>query len=308
MNRSSVIWRLSLSLCLWMMPHGLTAQTVSTLLIDDVTPDLVVPPVEQGDPSAGRRVRQTLPGWNEQTIYHTLYLPTNYDPDQSYPVIMEYAGNGNYENALGDVSTGKVDGSKLGYGVTEGRDAIWVCVPFLNASGDDVATTWWGDPPKYDVRATIEYCKQCVQMVCKTYGGDPRRVLLAGFSRGAIACNFVGLHDDEIASLWCGFIVYSHYDGVRTWPYSATDDETATMRLRRLKERPQFICHEQTVAGRGLEATRQWIDSTGITGNFTFVETGFRNHNDAWVLRPSPARDALRQWSEMLCNLDTAIK
>jgi len=26
------------------------------------------------------------------------------------------------------------------------------------------------------------------------------------------------------------------------------------------------------------------------------VETGFRNHNDAWTLRPSPARAALREW------------
>jgi hypothetical protein len=26
------------------------------------------------------------------------------------------------------------------------------------------------------------------------------------------------------------------------------------------------------------------------------VETGFRNHNDAWALRPSPARRAAREW------------
>jgi hypothetical protein len=45
-------------------------------------------------------------------------------------------------------------------------------------------------------------------------------VFIAGFSRGAIACNFIGLRDDEIASLWCGFVVHSHYEGVRDWPGS----------------------------------------------------------------------------------------
>ena len=37
-------------------------------------------------------------------------------------------------------------------------------------------------------------------------------------------------------------------------------------------------------------------NKTGVKGKFTFQSTGFRNHNDAWVLRPSPARKALRKW------------
>ncbi len=38
------------------------------------------------------------------------------------------------------------------------------------------------------------------------------------------------------------------------------------------------------------------LENSGALGEFTFLETGFRNHNDAWVLRPSPARDAARDW------------
>ena len=45
-----------------------------------------------------------------------------------------------------------------------------------------------------------------------------------------------------------------------------------------------------------MEATREYLASTGIQGDFTFLKTGFRNHNDAWTLRPSPARDKAREW------------
>ena len=62
-------------------------------------------------------------------------------------------------------------------------------------------------------------------------------------------------------------------------------------------DRPQFICQEGTPsAGVGLDSTRAYLKDSGIAGDFTFAVTGFRNHNDAWLLRPSPARDAAREW------------
>jgi hypothetical protein len=66
--------------------------------------------------------------------------------------------------------------------------------------------------------------------------------------------------------------------------------------LNRLRGRPQFICGESDSA---ME-TRRYLDETGALaeGQFTFTSTGFRNHNDAWILRPSPARDQLRHWLE----------
>ena len=30
------------------------------------------------------------------------------------------------------------------------------------------------------------------------------------------------------------------------------------------------------------------------------MHTGFRNHNDAWTLRPSPARTAMREWLDQV--------
>jgi len=44
-------------------------------------------------------------------------------------VIVEYAGNGNYANKYGDVSSGEVEGSKLGYGISGGTGFIWICMP-----------------------------------------------------------------------------------------------------------------------------------------------------------------------------------
>ena len=123
-------------------------------------------------------------------------------------------------------------------------------------------------------------------------------MILTGFSRGAIACNYLGLHNDQVATLWRAFIPYSHYDGVREgWPFPGVKRPVALERLQRLQGRPQFICHEnKTLDAVAIKATQEYLQGTGIQGKFTFQATGFRNHNDAWVLRPSPARVALRKW------------
>lgn len=125
---------------------------------------------------------------------------------------------GNYVNAYGDRSAGTGDGVSLGYGVSGRRDFIWVSLPFVERAKGVNAITWWGD-----VDATIEYCLAAVSVVCKKWGGDRDRLFLTGFSRGAIACNYTGLHHDTVAGLWRGFVAHSHYDGVRTWPYPGSE-------------------------------------------------------------------------------------
>ncbi len=257
-----------------------------------VKPDLAVRPLSEGKPAAGRRVKQTHPNWKDTEVYHVLYLPMDWKPGKRYPVIVEYAGNGPYKNKFGDVSPGHPEGSKMGYGISGGKGFIWVCLPYLDNAGTANVTRWWGNAPEYDAGPTVAYCKKAVPWICRKYGGDPKRVVLCGFSRGAIACNYLGLYDDEIAKLWRAFIPYSHYDGVRRWPYPGSNRESAQRRLQRLADRPQFICHE----GTGISGTKKFLDSTGIKGKFTFQATGFQNHNDGWLLRPSPARDTLRTW------------
>lgn len=261
--------------------------------ISSVEADLKVPGLSAGEAGAGKRVRQVHPDYAATGVHHILYLPADWKPGKRYPVIVEYAGNGPYKNAFGDVSTGLVEGSRLGYGLSAGHGFIWLCLPYLDSTGESNVTQWWGDRPAFDPGPTLDYCKKTVPWVCAKFGGDPDRVVLAGFSRGAIACNYIGLHDDEIARLWCAFIPYSHYDGVRKWPFAGADRAAAKGRLVRLGGRPQFILHE----GEGIEATEGYLQGTGVDlSNIRFLSTGFRNHNDAWILRPSEAREQVRKW------------
>jgi hypothetical protein len=265
--------------------------------ISSVPADLAVPETTQESPASGKRVRQTLPAWEHTSVYHALYLPTDWKPGANYPVIVEWTGN-RYQSPSGDTSPGTPEGAKLGYGITGGAGCLWISLPYVDQTGTRNVSTWWGTAPTYDPGPTIAYCREAVRYVCESFGGDSTRVFLAGFSRGAIACNYLGLHDDDIARLWRGFICYSHYDGVRSWPYPDSDPQSAKLRLQRLHGRPQFICAE----GSGAEETRNFLSkTTALKGEaLTFCSTGFKNHNDAWILRPSDARAKLREWFKKL--------
>ena len=255
-----------------------------------VEADLEVPTMVVSEPAAGERVRSTSDSYAGTEVHHVLYLPTDWEPGGTYPVIVEFAGNGGYANELGDSCTGRPEGASLGYGIGGGEEYIWLCLPFVSADGQENELRWWGD-----VERTVAYAKRVVPEVCAAYGGDPDAVVLAGFSRGAIACNFIGLHDDEIAALWAGFVCHSHYDGVRSWAYEGSDRVAARERLARLGDRPQWISHEGSVA-----EVSTYLESTGVDGEFTLRALPFRNHTDEWVLRDLPLRTELRAWMRAL--------
>jgi len=256
------------------------SQDINAQDVETIQQDIVTPSVTNDAPAPGKRVRQFNPDYAGSDVYHLLYLPRDWKKEESYPVIVEYAGN------KWKTSPGTVEGSNLGYGITGGRGVIWICMPYVDRINQKNAETWWGD-----VEATVEYCKYTVKRICAEYGGEPSSVILAGFSRGAIACNYIGLHDDEIASLWRGFICHSHYDGVKEWPYSGSDRLAAAERLKRLGNRPQFISHETSV-----DETKSYLNEVFSAGNFTFLAMGFSAHTDTWVLRNIPERQAVREW------------
>ncbi|CAZ97741.1 alpha/beta hydrolase [Zobellia galactanivorans] len=249
--------------------------------------DLFVPDITQGPPEAGKRVRQTLASYQNTEVYHLLYLPSNYKEGKKYPVIVEYPGNGPYTSAAGDLSTGQVDGCNLGYGLSEGKDFIWVSMPFISVDGQENQKWWWGD-----IEASKKYCMDAVKEVCDKYGGDASKVVLAGFSRGAIAVNYIGLRDDEISPLWKAFIVNSHYDGLKTWDYPNSDKASALERLKRLNGRPQFICAE----GHGTSKSKNYLAHSGIQGNFTFMDIPIKNHTNTWPLYQLKERKIIRAW------------
>ena len=253
---------------------------------NEIPEDLVIPPLVKGKPKPGHRTIGRLQAFRETNVFHTVYLPIDWEPQKKYPVICEYAGNGPYQNKLGDTCSGKVEDGCLGYGIGGGEKFIWIGLPFISKDKQQNQLRWWGDVP-----GSVDYCQQAVRMVCSKYGGDPDRILLCGFSRGSIACNYIGLHDDEIASLWCGMICHSHYDGVRRWNYTGDDRASAIRRLKRLNSIPQFISHE-----RSIDETREYLAGTKVQGDFTLLKLPFPNHTDRWVLKDIPQRNQLRDW------------
>jgi hypothetical protein len=283
-----------------LLPAATLAQDEAHPVADirEVPPDLQTPPLVDSPAAAGRRVRQVTPGWEATDVYHALYLPVDWNPRRRWPLIVEYTGNGPFRSQFGDKSDGRVEDADMGYGISGGRGFVWVSLPYVNAAGTANVTRWWGDPPDFTPQPTLDYCRRTVAWISETCHTDPDRVLLVGFSRGAIACNYLGLHDDQVATLWRAMIPYSHYDGVNeSWPYPNSDRASARARLARLAGRPQLICSESSSGGVGaVTSTQEYLRTTGVEGEFTFLSTGFRNHDDAWLLRPGPARSQLRAW------------
>jgi len=276
-----MIWNLMITKTTLMLLLNLTVGSFLLAMdLKKVAPDLVTPPVTNDAPAPGRRVKMLLPMYVGTDLYHALYLPVDWKRSETYPVIVEYSGN------KWKSSQGTVDECDLGYGVSGGKGVIWICLPFVDKKKGRNAATWWGD-----VEATVDYCKQSIQQVCAKYGGDSGKLFIAGFSRGAIACNYIGLHDDEISSLWRGFICHSHYDGVRKWEYKGSDKMSAALRLKRLGNRPQFISQEQSIT-----ATKKYLARALPDGKFTFQALPFPDHTDTWLLRDIPERRVMRDW------------
>ena len=249
--------------------------------------DLVPPPLIAGKPSPGKRVRRQLPSYSGSDVFHSVYLPEDYvRSGPPHPVIFEYAGNGPYQNRLGDRCTGRVEDCNMGFGISGGKNFIWVVIPFVSKDGQSNQRQWWGD-----VDASANYCRSLVKSILEEFNADPDRLVLCGFSRGSIACNYIGLHDDRTASLWAAMICHSHYDGVRRWSYEGSDEKSAIRRLKRLGQVPQLVTQE-----RSTDAIRDFIRRSGVPVRLTCIDLPFQNHTDRWLLKDLPERKQLRDW------------
>jgi len=276
--------------------------------------DLTLPPLTDQGPQPGKRAAVTPTEYAGTKVHHLIALPDDWTPDwqakgKRWPVIAEYTGN--YFPTSG--STGEVEGASLGYGIARGR-AIWVVLPYVAKDRQKNERTWWGD-----IDATVGYAKAHLPRICAVFGGDPKKVVLCGFSRGAIGVSFLGLHDDEVARLWCGLWAHDHFDGMLEWKGHAWGSplaryrEEATVRLRRLGGRPLLA----TQAGA---ETKKFIASVAPT-NVEFLNVdmaahfgGFPNdfvkhpHNDRWPLRDGPATEAARAWFTRVTAAEPSAK
>ncbi len=266
-----------------------------------VAADLQTPAAVSDTAAAGRRIL-FAPDPDRPQLLCTLWLPTDWTPQRSWPVFAELPGNGGYRNAFGDECSGRAEDCNLGYGLTEGRGWIWLCLPFLNGDGSQVALTWWGQAPDYQPDATLQYWQLAVQTVCSRFHGDSNKVVLAGFSRGAIACNALGLHNEQVASLWAAFLPCSHYDGVRQWPFAGSDQMSAARRFQRLANRPQLILGEGLQTEETARYLRTVLQAEPAEHGLQLHSTGFVNHSDQWALRPCKARDVSRRWLQEIAT------
>ncbi len=235
---------------------------------------LEVPPTTDGLPAPGKRVRHPGPGG----LTAALYLPPDWKPGGFYPVIAEYPGNIFF--VPGCYSTGLPDHCVMGYGMSEGRGAIWVALPFVEPASNRIAENGWGDPD-----ATASFALEFLATVFKQFGGDPARTVLTGFSRGAIACGFIGLRNDRIAALWKGFHACQHYDG-DGWNGALMPD--ALERARRFKGRAVFQTDNPAQKFQPL------MEAMGVEA--VWRSSGLGAHACAMFLDQRPSTLELRQW------------
>ena len=276
--------------------------------------DLANPPLTPGEPTPGKIVLQSLPAYAGTEVAHTLYLPTDWVVGKRFPVIIEYLGN----------NCRVRDNKNIGYALSGGKGFIWAVLPYVSADAKRDMDWWWGD-----VDATIAYAKQVVPAICRQWGGDPGQVILTGYSRGAIACNYIGLYDDEIAKLWRAIIPVSHYDDAHTaWGMPPEEQGRAPERLRRLGQTRQLICGEySSLSARGsdakllglikeknlttfataksalgleplteLEATREFVTKHHPQGDVAFIDLPWVNHGTTVLHRDTPERRQIRTW------------
>lgn len=232
------------------------------------------PPVTDGPPAAGRRVRLRLAGNDSAEPPLLLHLPEDWRPEDAarYPVIIEYPGNIFF--TAGCYSTGRPEQCVIGYGMSRGRGAIWASLPFVARGQAEAVENGWGGP---DV--TADFSVRAVERICDSFGGDRDRVVLTGFSRGAIACGFIGLRNDRIASLWRAFHLCQHYDGDG---WGGATAETALERARRFRGTAVFqtdnpedklapfttamrVPTEFAASGLGAHACSMFLDDRGST-------------------------------------------
>ena len=276
--------------------------------------DLTLPPLTDQAPQPGQRATVTPPEYAGTKVHHLIALPDDWTPDwqakgKRWPVIAEYTGN----HFPTSGSTGEVEGAALGYGLARGQ-AIWIVLPYVAKVRTSNERTWWGD-----IDATVGYAKTNVPRICAEFGGDPRKVVLCGFSRGAIGVSFLGLHDDEVAKLWCGLWAHDHFDGMLEWKGHAWGSplarfrEEASVRLRRLAGRPLLVSQAGAQTRRFIDAlapsgvTYLTVDMAAHFGTFP-NELAKHPHNDRWPMRDGEATQAARAWFERVTTAGKPAK
>jgi hypothetical protein len=263
--------------------RGLTARGAEPLWMPPKQ-RVEVPAVSDGDPAPGRRVRYRLAGDPAGGPYAVLQLPEEWRPGVALPLIVEYPGNIFF--VPGCYSTGLPDQCVIGVGITRGRGAICLALPFVDRAAGVIAEGGWGVPDD-----TASYAVAMVEQVCREFGADRANIVLTGFSRGALACGFIGLRDDRIAALWKGFHACQHYDGDG---WNGATEAGALVRARRFRGRAVFQTDNSRVKFQAV------MDAMRVP--VTWADSGLGAHATAMFLDDRPSTEQLRRWFRELVS------
>ncbi len=239
------------------------------------------PTLSTGAPAPGQRVK--FPA-DAEGAYSILYLPPSWKPEKKYPVVVEYPGNIFFNAKC--YSTGRPEQCVIGYGMTGGSGSIILSLPFVDSSIPDVVESGFGDPDE-----TVAYAKSMIETVIKDFGGDRENMVLTGFSRGSIACGFIGLRDDEIASYWIGIHGCQHYDGSK-WRESKMEE--AVLRAKRFRGKAIF----QT--DNSEEKYAPVVEATDPSVEWTWASSDLGFHSTSMFLDDRPSTRQLREWYRKL--------
>lgn len=222
-----------------------------------------VPEVVDDPPAAGARVRHTLPAYGHTKLTHVLYLPPGWKAAERYPVIVEYTGNRFYHKFCH--STGYCEQGHLAYALARRGGFIGLTLPFVSEDGLCEQPDGWGSPDR-----TVDYCLQAIRDACENYGGDPRAVIVTGFSRGSIACNYIALRNDEIADVWLAFLGNPDRvlpEGEKGWHNSEIGWNDRAQRivgrscfLQMPKLGPAHVDVQYLEDSKATVATREWLE------------------------------------------------
>ncbi|MBS0586157.1 MAG: hypothetical protein JSR76_07680 [Verrucomicrobia bacterium] len=250
----------------------------------ETSPLSTFPPVEEGSPAPGKRVRvylQDFPG-----IYYIVFLPYNFTEYKTWPVICEIPAH-----AMSDYRTW------LGYGITGGVDYIWVSLPILNSEGSEILMSYL--PEK--INPTIECWEAVLKDLSIRFHINKQKIIIAGFSLGAFATSYLGNFNDAISLKWRAYIAHSHFDGCCL---NVTNSKDIDKRLERIGEKKVLL-----IAGKNDLAnlcTKQAFKKLRLKGvKVTFIEIPdvqpseewpSETHNPLWILKPSIYLEKVRKW------------
>ena len=259
---------------------------INTVGVDDVfqltSNRLEVPMIENCKPKQGKRV--IYPFAKNSNLYGVLYLPRDWTADKSLPLIVEFPGNIYYTDNC--YSTGRPEQCVIGYGMTKGDGALWLSLPFVDYSKDEIVESGWGNPDD-----TADFTVKMVEKMRKEFRVDTSRVVLTGFSRGAIACGFIGLRNSKIASLWKGMHVCQHFDGDG---WRGANKKDAILRLKNGIHIPQFHTDNSSTVLYNM------LNDANI--KTTYTTSGLGAHACDMFLDDRQSTLELRTWLKNLFN------